>query len=416
MDRIVQTAPIFDAWCDEKWVNDGAAVRVSLISFGHGVEHCRLDGHAVNSIQADLTVSSTHGNLVQAKLLPENRGVCFMGTSKVGPFEIEGGLAREWLLDANSNGAKNSEVLRPWVNGQSLTGRPTDTWIIDFGTGMSRSHAALYQAPFEYVAKYVKPARATQRRDAYRNRWWIHAEARPGLRAAMGRIRRLIATPRVSKHRFFVWLPTKVLPDSRLFAICKDDDFTFGVLSSRFHKVWALAMGSRHGDGVDGGRPTYNAERCFETFPFPAASVDEREKLERVSRRLSDLRTEWLNPRDWTQRIAEVVRGYPDRIVPKPGCEELLKKRTMTALYNEYPSWLADVHDELDRTVAAVYGWADYSAEMPDEAIIARLLKLNGSGAPDLFSSSEKHLAVVKSSARRPPAKVGVRARYKSAA
>jgi len=28
-------------------------------------------------------------------------------------------------------------------------------------------------------------------------------------------------------------------------------------------------MGSRHGDGEYGGRPTYNHERCFETFPFP---------------------------------------------------------------------------------------------------------------------------------------------------
>mgnify|MGYP003589627454 CR=1 FL=1 len=82
----------------------------------------------------------------------------------------------------------------------------------------------------------------------------------------MSSIHRYIATPRVAKHRFFIWLATAVLPDSRLYAICRSDDTTFGVLTSRLHLVWALANASRHG----GGRPTYNAGTCFETFPFPA--------------------------------------------------------------------------------------------------------------------------------------------------
>jgi type II restriction/modification system DNA methylase subunit YeeA len=34
LERICETTRIFDAWSDEEWVNDGAAVRVSLLGFG----------------------------------------------------------------------------------------------------------------------------------------------------------------------------------------------------------------------------------------------------------------------------------------------------------------------------------------------------------------------------------------------
>ena len=77
---------------------------------------------------------------------------------------------------------------------------------------------------------------------------------------------RFAATARVSKNRFFCWLPAPISPDSRLFVIARADDTTFGLLSSRIHEVWLLAQASMHGVGND---PTCNAKSCFETFPFP---------------------------------------------------------------------------------------------------------------------------------------------------
>lgn len=35
LDRIAASTRIFEAWRDEPWVNDGAAVRVSLVAFGN---------------------------------------------------------------------------------------------------------------------------------------------------------------------------------------------------------------------------------------------------------------------------------------------------------------------------------------------------------------------------------------------
>ena len=86
---------------------------------------------------------------------------------------------------------------------------------------------------------------------------------------------------------------------------------------------------------------------------------------------------DWLNPAEWVERVPEVVPGYPDRIISKPGHEKDLKARTLTNLYNQRPTWLDNAHQALDAAVAAAYGWADYSPEMPAEVILSRLLALN---------------------------------------
>ena len=63
------------------------------------------------------------------------------------------------------------------------------------------------------------------------------------------------------------------------------------------------------------------------------------------------------------------------RIVPKdPDCAESLKKRTLTNLYNERPTWLDLAHKRLDAAVFAAYGWPP---DLTDEQILEKLLALN---------------------------------------
>ncbi|NJD25617.1 MAG: class I SAM-dependent DNA methyltransferase [Betaproteobacteria bacterium] len=397
LDRITASTRIFDAWSDEAWVNEGAAVRVSLVAFGHA-DDAQLDGESVAGIQADLSPAAGF-DLTCAKPLPDNAACAYQGPVKVGSFDIPGTLARKWLTAPNPNGRPSSEVLRPWANGQDLAGRPSDTWIVDFGVGMSEVDASMYETPFMQVLQHVRPARMAQRDKSRKEKWWLHGRTGADIRAGMGKISRYIATPRVAKHRFFVWLSVAVLPDSRLYAICRDDDCTFGVLSSRFHQVWALANASRHGDGDEGGRPTYNARDCFETFPFPAGLTPRdtaqpanpgsppclagnivAENIAAAARRLNELREAWLNPPewvDWAITPEEEAAGFPKRPVAKAGHEADLKKRTLTNLYNARPAWLDGAHKALDAAVATAYGWADYTPEMADEEILRRLLTLN---------------------------------------
>jgi hypothetical protein len=268
LSAINKTTRIFEAWSDETWVNDGAAVRVSLVAFGWG-ECCFLNGERVKAITADLA-NSDLGDLTSAAELPENRFIAFQGPVKVGAFDIPGQLARQWLAMPNVNSQSSASILRPWANGQDIARRPSDTWIIDFGASMSQSDAALFETAFSYIEKIVKPMRMGGNRQKRKDQWWLHGETVPGLRLQTKSISRYIVTPRVAKHRYFVRLASQVWPDSRLYAIARADDTSFGILSSRIHEVWSLAQASIHGDGDEGGRPTYNAKSCFETFPFPA--------------------------------------------------------------------------------------------------------------------------------------------------
>ena len=77
--------------------------------------------------------------------------------------------------------------------------------------------------------------------------------------------------------------------------------------------------------------------------------------------------------------VPEVVPGYPDRLLPVDDeAAAVLKKRTLTNLYNARPAWLDQAHARLDAAVAEAYGWgADWRAGMDDDAILARLFALN---------------------------------------
>jgi hypothetical protein len=73
-----------------------------------------------------------------------------------------------------------------------------------------------------------------------------------------------------------------------------------------------------------------------------------------AAKRLNELREAWLNPSDLVKRVPEVVPGFPDRILAvDDNAAAILKKRTLTNLYNERPAWLTNAHSDLDAAVAA---------------------------------------------------------------
>ena len=91
---LAQAGAITDAWGDEPWTLDGAAVRVSLVCWGRDRAGApMLDGAAVPTIHADLTAGAA--NLTTARKLPENAGVAFMGDTKGGAFDVPGELVRK---------------------------------------------------------------------------------------------------------------------------------------------------------------------------------------------------------------------------------------------------------------------------------------------------------------------------------
>ena len=391
LQAATDTRRVFEAWSDEPWVNDGAAVRVSLVCFSGTddtfASETRLDGQPVDEIYADLTARRDTGgiDLTRLQALPTNAGVAFKGDTKGGPFDISGVQAREWLrLPANPHGRTNADVLKPWMNGMDLTRRPSDRWIVDFGWRMSEGEAALYEEPYRWVREYVYPRRQKNPREVRRKYWYRHFEPPKRMWQALDSLSRYIATPHVAKHRLFAWCDTRVCPDKRLVVIAREDDTTFGILHSRFHELWSRRLCTWHGVGND---PVYNPTAIFQTFPFPdgltldIAAVDNADDPRSMAvaleaRRLVELRDRWLNPPEWVEWVDEPAPGYPKRPVPRDeDAAQAVKKRTLTNLYNARPQWLADAHDALDAAVAAAYGWP---ADISDDEVLRELLRLNG--------------------------------------
>ncbi len=384
LDRIIEHGSIYDAWSDEPWVIDGAAVRVSLVCFaGREVGFCpRLNGVEVTRANADLTAGPV--DLTEAKRLVHNGECAFMGITKGGPLEVAGNIAREWLeLPSNPNGKPNADVLKPWVNGQDITRRPSDRWIIYFPSHLSRADAALHEAPFSYVEGKVKPERQQGGLEQSGYNWWRLVRPRPRMWKALKNLSRYIVTPTTAKHRLFCWLSSGICPDHALIVIARDDDTTIGILHSRFHESWSLRLCTWLGVGND---PRYTPTTTFQTFPFPQGlspdipAEDYATDLRAVAiadsaRRLVQLRDRWLNPPEWVDWVDEPVPGYPKRPVPRDeAAANELKSRTLTNLYNTRPQWLADAHAALDAAVAAAYGW---DADISEEDALAELLALN---------------------------------------
>jgi hypothetical protein len=328
-----------------------------------------LNGEQIAAIKSDLTGTQSGAivvDLVKATRLEKNAGAVFEGLRKDGPLDISGQLAREWLRLPNPHGKSNALVLFPLINGMDVTRRPRDGWVIDTGESLSDRDAALFEAPFAHIVQNVKPIRLQNNDRIRRTYWWRFGRNGEQLRAALKPLTRYINTPRVAKHRLFVWQSVPSIPDTATVAITRADDTTFGILHSRFHELWSLRMCTWLGVGND---PRYTPTTCFETFPFPAGLTpadtahqqtepveggalipaqlqeqaskagvvrmsgailkseayeppasepapagQERQNLRQAAiqiataaKKLNDLRENWLNPPEWTHKVPEVT-------------------------------------------------------------------------------------------------------------
>jgi hypothetical protein len=162
----------------------------------------------------------------------------------------------------------------------------------------------------------------------------------------------------VAKHRLFAWVPSDTLPDTAVVAIAREDDYFFGVLHSKLHELWARRQGTQLREAESGFR--YTPTTCFETFAFPWPPGEEpvdNPRVQAIAAAAKDLvekRDRWLNPEGTS--------------------EAELKKRTLTNLYNQRPTWLDLAHNKLDNAVLDAYGW---SHDLTNDEILERLLALN---------------------------------------
>jgi len=131
------------------------------------------------------------------------------------------------------------------------------------------------------------------------------------------------------------------------------------------HVRWALAAGGWLGFGND---PVYVKTKCFDPFPFPAATAVQVAEIAALVEELDALRK--------------------DRLAAHPHLTLTILYNVMAALRTAHPLSDADrdaldaghvevlrhLHDRLDAAVAAAYGWP---ADLATAAIVERVVALN---------------------------------------
>jgi hypothetical protein len=357
---------------DHPWVDESgsADVRVAMtvlsteaiaaVRFEVNAEGVIVSEQRAPRLNADLTAHADVARAAQARL-SANKGLAAQGLGlRGGGFLLEHEEAQT-LLRADP---RHGDIVRPYRNGRDIAARPRGVYVIDFGM-MSEEQARDFPMLFDIVRTRVKPDRDAHARESIRRYWWRHGWPRVELREAAAGLRRYIVTVGTAKHRFFTFLDASVAPDEKLVCIGSDDAFVLGVLSSGVHGAWALAAGGRLGVGND---PVYVKTTCFDPFPFPDPILAQRQAIAAVAERLEGHRQAAL------ARDERVTMTGLYNVVEKLRAGEALTAKERIVHDAAACGMLRDLHDELDRLVAAAYDW-DWP--LPLALILERLVLLH---------------------------------------
>jgi hypothetical protein len=168
-------------------------------------------------------------------------------------------------------------------------------------------------------------------------------------------LRRYIVTVETAKHRFFSFIDMATAPDHGLVCIAMEDSYTFGILSSAIHTIWALAAGGRLGVGND---PRYNKSKCFDPFPFPLTDASQRRLIGQLGEQIDAHRKSAL------ARDILVTNTGMYNVIAKLRSGEPLTEREREVHVIGACGLLRDLHDKLDAVVADAYGWRWPSPEI----------------------------------------------------
>ena len=272
--------------------------------------------------------------------LVENQGIAFQGCIVHGEgFILKPKEAQNWI-EKDSN---NAEVLFPYLIGKDLNSRPdcsASRWIVNFNNWME-VRAAEYEIPYTYLLEKVKPERQKTKPDGsfalygmLPIRWWQYEATRPAMRKAIADLDEVLVIALVSKTVMPVRVPTAQVFSHMLGVFATDSYAQQAILSSSVHQYWGITYGSTLET-----RTRYTPSDVFETFPRPEPTAE----LESVGRVLDAERREIM-----LRRELGLTKLY-----------NLVNDSDLKAGIDPDADRMRAIHVELDKAVAAAYGWED---------------------------------------------------------
>jgi SAM-dependent methyltransferase len=314
-------------------------------------------------VNSDLTVGVDVTKSVELKA---NSGLSSNGVMIAGAGFLISPEEAEYLGLGSTAGLESH--IRDYRNGRDLTAHSRGLKIIDlFGLEIEEVREK-FPRVYQHVLYRVKPDREKNSDAGFRNRWWVFGRPRTELRPALAGQDRFIATVETTKHRVFQFLDIGILPDHMLIAIAMSDGCWLGILSSRFHGIWALRAGGWLGVGND---PRYSKSRCFDPFPFPDATDAQKAAIGAIAEELDAHRKRVLAAHEHLTLTG--LYNVLERL--KAGAKpDDLNDKERRIFDDGLVLIIKELHERLDQAVADAYGWP---VDLAEEEVLARLVALN---------------------------------------
>ncbi|MFD2718930.1 class I SAM-dependent DNA methyltransferase [Hymenobacter monticola] len=368
---------------DHPWVDaaEGAAVRIAMtvaertptVAAPGQLWNLKTESVAEGDEAAEVTFEEQQGRILpdlsigadldSAGVLKSNVDLSNRGVQPIGTGFIINADKAAALGLGQLAGLENH--IRPYRNGRDMTDRPRGVFAVDFFGYKDGEILAQFPTAYAHLLETVKPERDQNNRAGRRDKWWIFGEPNPKLRKMLNGLSRYVATVRTAKHQLFQFVDASVLPDYNLVVIATEDAFTLGVLSSRFHTVWASAAGGRMGVGNDF---IYNNSRCFDPFPFPAATPAQQARIRELAEQLDAHRK-----RQQAQHPSLTLTDLYN-VVEKLRAAQPLSAKDQAVNQQGLASVVLSLHQQLDAAVAEAYAWPP---ALPEAEILTRLVRLN---------------------------------------
>ena len=271
-----------------------------------------------------------------------SHGIAISGTNITSQAVVAPDFAANWLTSDRSV----HRWLRPFLTGRDVARFPEGRWVLDLG----RLEGGEEHSVTEQITHLF--------RDELGRTTVALPKISPRIRAFTQEGDYLL-TPTTSKHRVFARCRGDVVPSHGLVAIREVQPWMMALLSSRVHRIWTEARGSRLS-----GTARYSVS-VFECFPLPPELRWDSADDAFLARHLTDLSTELHHRRlDWQYEGLPVSRkGLSEelledltRAIAMGAVEPQARGRSLARLYDENPPWLAELNERIDAVVSEVYG------------------------------------------------------------